>query len=187
MEVDRPTVQPPMTTSDPTTDRTFEYRQRDLHAEGEWPLTDKPRYGGAVFDLQGRILLRQPTDHYGGYHWTFPKGRPDPSEHPTACALRETLEETGHRPVITGHLPGVFRAGPTATSNYFYLMEDLAGLVDPVAMAANGETADLRWATSSQARALIALSSNDRGRHRDLEVLEAALAEHQRSVGGERR
>ena len=26
---------------------------------------------------------------------------------------------------------GVFAAGPTATSNYFYLMEDHDGLVDP--------------------------------------------------------
>ncbi|MGO9027191.1 MAG: NUDIX hydrolase [Acidimicrobiales bacterium] len=173
-----------MTTPGPLPDRTPEYRTRDLHAEGEWPLADKPRYGGAIFDGKGRILLREPSGHYGGYHWTFPKGRPEVGEHPSATALRETLEETGHRPVITGHLPGVFRAGPRATSNYFYLMEDRAGLVDPAALATNQETADLRWATRREARELINLSPNDGGRRRDLEVLDAAFDEHDRTRPG---
>jgi 8-oxo-dGTP pyrophosphatase MutT (NUDIX family) len=169
------------TPDDPPIDRISEYRSRDLHAEGEWPRADKVRYGGVVFDRDGRVLLRQPSNHYGGYHWTFPKGRPDVGEHPTTTALRETLEETGHRPVITGHLRGVFRAGPSATSNYFYLMEDRGGLVEPAAMAANGETSDLRWATSHQARELIADTSTLEGRRRDLDILEAALAAHHSS------
>jgi 8-oxo-dGTP pyrophosphatase MutT (NUDIX family) len=166
------------TPDDVPIDRTAEYRQRDLHSEGQWPIADKVRYGGVVFDRHGRVLLRQPSNHYAGYHWTFPKGRPDDGEHPTTTALRETLEETGHRPIITGHLPGMFRAGPSATANYFYLMEDRDGLVDQVALTSNGETSDLRWVTGHEARELIATTSNLEGRRRDLEILDAALVTH---------
>ncbi len=154
------------------------YRSRDLHAEGEWPPGHKVRYGGVVFDPAGRVLLREPSGHYGGYHWTFPKGRPDEGEHPFDTAVRETLEETGHRPVVVGHLPGRFAAGAGATSNYFYLMEDDGGAVDAGAMAANGETSSLVWATEDEAVRLIAGTSNAAGRRRDLEVLQAAVAVH---------
>jgi 8-oxo-dGTP diphosphatase len=151
------------------------YRARDLHAEGEWPPGRKARYGGIVFDPAGRVLLREPSNHYGGYHWTFPKGRPDAGEHPLDTALRETLEETGHRAVVVGHLPGRFAAGPTATSNYFYLMEDDDTDVDTAAMARNGETSALAWATEEEAEGLIATTPNVEGRRRDLEILHAAF------------
>lgn len=151
------------------------YRARDLHAEGEWPPGHKPRYGGVVFDPGGRILLREPSGHYGGYHWTFPKGRPDAGERPLDTAVRETLEETGHRPVAVGHLPGRFAAGDGATSNYFYLMEDDGTEVDAGAMAANGETSALTWATEAEAERLIGTTANAAGRRRDLEVLHAAF------------
>jgi len=152
------------------------YETRDLHAEGVWPLGPKPRYGGTVFDLEGRILLRRPTGDYGGYVWTFPKGRPDVDEHPTRTALRETLEETGYRPVIIGHLPGRFSAGLAATSNYFYVMEDDGTVVDDAAREANGETSALAWATEDEAERLITTTPNTDGRRRDLEVLHAAFA-----------
>jgi len=156
------------------------YETRDLHVEGVWPLGPKPRYGGTVFDLEGRILLRRPTGDYGGYVWTFPKGRPDVDEHPTRTALRETLEETGYRPVIIGHLPGRFSAGLAATSNYFYVMEDRNGQVERAAMVRNGETADLRWATESEAEELIATTTNPNGRRRDLAILRAAYTAYRR-------
>jgi 8-oxo-dGTP diphosphatase len=164
-------------------DVTGGYRRRDLFAEGIWPLAPKPRFGGAVFDTGGRILLREPSNHYGGYHWTFPKGRPDNGEHPTQTALRETTEETGHRPRIVGHLPGAFSAGPHATANYFYVMEDHDGLVDPGAMERNGETSDLRWATLEEGEELIGATATAGGRRRDLEILHAAFRELGRSVG----
>jgi 8-oxo-dGTP diphosphatase len=129
-----------------------------------------------VFDLAGRILLREPSNHYGGYHWTFPKGRPDPGEHPLDTALRETLEETGHRPVVVGHLPGRYAATATATSNYFYVMEDDGTPVDDAARVADGETSALAWATEDEAERLIGTTANPDGRRRDLEVLHAAFA-----------
>ena len=158
-------------------DSTGGYLGRDLFAEGIWPAGPKPRFGGAVFDQQGRILLREPTGHYGGYHWTFPKGRPDPGEHPTRTALRETTEETGHRPRIVGHLPGRFSAGPTATSNYFYLMQDHDGLVDPEAMEQNGETRALLWATVEEAEERIGATATAGGRRRDLGILHSAFSQ----------
>lgn len=160
-----------------TGDATGGYLRRDLFAEGVWPVGPKPRFGGAVFDVGARILLREPSNHYGGYHWTFPKGRPDDGEHPTRTALRETTEETGHRPRIVGHLPGVFFAGPRATSNYFYLMADHDGLVDPEAMERNGETRALQWATLPEAEGLIGATSTAGGRRRDLGILHAAFSE----------
>lgn len=39
-------------------------------------------FGGVVVDAEGRVLLREPADHFGGYVWTFPKGRPDANESP---------------------------------------------------------------------------------------------------------
>ncbi len=37
-------------------------------------------YGGVVIKAAGRLLLREPKGHYDGYVWTFPKGKPEPSE-----------------------------------------------------------------------------------------------------------
>ena len=52
----------------------------------------------------GKILLREPKGHYGGYVWTFPKGRAGAGECAREAALREVHEETGYRARITGRL-----------------------------------------------------------------------------------
>src|ERR1019366_5421089 len=64
-----------------------DYRQRDLHAEGQWPpmkgltpegeILQPSSYGGILFNEKGQVLLREPKGHYDGYHWTFAKGRQD--------------------------------------------------------------------------------------------------------------
>jgi hypothetical protein len=82
--------------------------------------------------------------------------------------------------VIIGHLPGRFSAGLAATSNYFYVMEDRNGQVERAAMVRNGETADLRWATESEAEELIATTTNPNGRRRDLAILRAAYTAYRR-------
>jgi 8-oxo-dGTP pyrophosphatase MutT (NUDIX family) len=126
-------------------------------------------FGGVVFDDEGRVLLREPTSHFDGYVWTFPKGRPDPGESDEEAALREVLEETGVAARIVGRVPGEFRGG--TTSNRYFLMEarHVAGEPD------TAETADVRWASPDEARELIGETTNRVGRHRDLAVLEAAL------------
>jgi 8-oxo-dGTP diphosphatase len=65
-------------------------------------------YRGVVIDTNGRLLLREPSGHYGGYVWTFPKGHPHPGETGEEAALRETNEETGVVAEIVSRIPGVF-------------------------------------------------------------------------------
>ena len=155
-----------------------DYESEDLVAMGIWPHEPESsrRYGAVLFDDRKRILLREPSNHFDGYVWTFPKGRPDPGEKPLDTARREVLEETGYAGEIIGHVPGVFKGGSTGSANYFYLMhvsDDIGA--DGAARRSDGETTSVRWVTPQEARALISLSTNSGGRRRDLSILDAAL------------
>lgn len=171
--------------SAPGGDGPIDYAVQDLVAIGIWP--DEPesarRYGAVLFDGEGRVLLREPLNHFDGYAWTFPKGHPDPGELPVQTARREVLEETGYLGEIVGHVPGAFRGGRTGSANYFYLMKIADDTrADSAARRTNGETASVRWVTPDEARNLISQSTNTGGRKRDLAALEAAVAAH-RALG----
>ena len=159
-------------------DQTSAYLSRDLFEEGVWKVSKRSRFGAVVFDHDNRVLLREPANHFDGYVWTFSKGAPDPDEHPVETALRETLEETGYKPFIIGHLPEGFQGGHVASVNYFYLAFDTTGQVDTRAMDKNGETSSARWVTHDEAQDLISQSTNTQGRERDLRTLEAAYKEY---------
>jgi 8-oxo-dGTP pyrophosphatase MutT (NUDIX family) len=141
-----------------------------------WPEKNpvgKPRaFGGVVVDPQGRLLLREVAGHFGGYVWSFAKGRPDPAETPRQTALREVREELGVEARILLPLPGTF--GGTTTRSHFFLMTTDPRRVD-LAFSSR-ETAGLRWALPDEARQLIAQTTEATGRERDLAVLQAALA-----------
>jgi 8-oxo-dGTP pyrophosphatase MutT (NUDIX family) len=126
-------------------------------------------FGGVIIDGKGRILLREPRGHFGGYVWTFSKGRPELDETPEEAALREVREETGVFAEIVARIPGTF-AGDT-TENIYFLMRPTGRTEKP-----DTETAKVRWATPDEARVLIGETPNPIGRKRDLAVLEAALA-----------
>ena len=126
-------------------------------------------YGGVLINDRGEVQLREPANHFGGYVWTFAKGRPDPGEKPEQTALRELLEETGQGARITGLIPTVF-AG-TTTSTVFFLMEPV-GEPGPF----SDETAAVRWVDHEAARQLVAMTTTPTGRARDLKVLDAAFA-----------
>jgi len=135
------------------------------------PARPKVAYGGVIVDVSGRVLLREPTHHYGGYTWTFPKGKQDPGETPEQTALREVHEETGCTARILTLLPGDF-SGETSRNHYFLMLEAVPGA--PLA-SHDWETAQVRWVSPEQARALINTTPNRKGRTRDLAVLEVAL------------
>jgi 8-oxo-dGTP diphosphatase len=129
----------------------------------------KAAYGGVVVDATGRVLLREPTNHFGGYVWTFPKGKADPDEGPEMTALREVREETGCAARILAPIPGNF-TGDTSMNQYFLMAEAVPGA--PLA-AHDGETAQVVWVSFEAAKALINQTPNLKGRVRDLAVLEA--------------
>lgn len=145
-------------------------------AESPWPRANPmPKgkavaYGGVVVDAAGRILLREPANHFGGYVWTFPKGHSNPGESPQDAALREVLEETGVQASIIEPIPGDFRGDTTITK--FFLMRPLAEGIAPGPMDA--ETQAIRWVTFEEAAHLIRMTKSYSGIARDLAVLEAA-------------
>ncbi len=124
-------------------------------------------YGGVLVDAKGRVLLREPKGHYGGYVWTFAKGGPAEGETPEQTALREVLEETGYRARILAALPKAFRGDTSTTA--FYLMEPLGAQGE-----FTSETLTTRWATFEEARGLIGQSKTVKGRERDYSVLQVA-------------
>jgi 8-oxo-dGTP pyrophosphatase MutT (NUDIX family) len=154
-------------------DQESGYEKRDMQQMDEAPsgmeIPKADAYGGVLINADGKILLREPRNHFGGYCWTFAKGRPDEGESPQQTALREVLEETGQPAWIVGLIPQVF-AG-TTTSTVFFLMEP-----EGEPRAFGDETITVCWANQEEARKLIALSPSAAGRARDLAVLAAAYA-----------
>lgn len=132
------------------------------------PIPKADAYGGVLIDKAGRVLLREPTNHFGGYVWTFAKGRIDKDETPEQAALREVREETGHDAQIRGLIPTVF--GGTTSSTVYFLMRPVG---EPG--AASDETARIVWVSFEDAIKLIGLTKTPKGRERDLAVLQAAI------------
>jgi 8-oxo-dGTP pyrophosphatase MutT (NUDIX family) len=126
-------------------------------------------YGGILINTEGQVLLREPTGHYKGDFWTFPKGKAEFGECPEQTAVREVLEETGYLGDILAKIPGSFDG--SRTSNEYFLMAPIedTGFFD-------AETQAVRWATGAEARQLIQLNLKPKRRRRDLRVLRIALA-----------
>ncbi len=125
------------------------------------------RYGGVLVNAHNQVLMREPTGHFGGYMWTFAKGRPNIGESPPETALRHVREETGYDAEILAAIPGPF-AGTTSTTTFF--------LVGPRGKAAlpGPHTASTRWVSFEEARTLVFHTKPTVGRERDLLVLRAA-------------
>lgn len=124
-------------------------------------------YGGVVVSGGGKVLLREPTKHHGGYAWTLAKTEAKPGESPRDAALRAVREKTGYDAEIRISIPGVFNGSSSSTC--YYVMDARHPPSSP-----NWQTSGLRWVTFDEARDLIRLSSNTDGSARDLSVLNAA-------------
>ena len=88
----------------------------------------KPAAGVVTIEPDGRVWVVAPTNGFGGYAHTFPKGKLDAlSTH--ATAIKETWEESGLRVELTGFLCDSVRS--TSVTRY-YLARRVGG--DPAAM-----------------------------------------------------
>lgn len=146
----------------------------------EWPSLPsgkKVSYGGVVFSPSGKVLIREPKNHFDDYIWTFPKGKAERGETPEQTALRETSEETGVSAKIISPIIGDFHGG-TGIDRY-YLMS--APAVSGGVSENDAETESIRWVTPAEASRLISLTTNLTGKKRDLAVLAAALATQSKS------
>lgn len=124
-------------------------------------------YGGVVISGGGKVLLREPTKHHGGYAWTFAKTEAKVGESPLDAAVRAVREKTGYDAEIRIGVPGLFKGSSTSTN--YYVMDAKHPPAKP-----SWQTAGLRWVRFDEARDLIRQSENSEGRDRDLAILEAA-------------
>ena len=88
------------------------------------PPSKSPAAGVVVVEADGRVWAVSPSNRFGGYDATFPKGRVDPGVNLQATAIREAFEESGLRVQILGHLVDCTR---TLTYTRFYLARRVGG------------------------------------------------------------
>lgn len=105
------------------------------------PAGYKKAAGVVLRESDGRIWLVEPSNHFGGYRATFPKGTMD-GKSAQATALVETFEEAGLRVRLLRHLLDVKR---TQSYTRYYLAE-----------RTGGNPADMGW--ESQAVRLVPLA-----------------------------
>lgn len=132
-----------------------------------WSIQKADAYGGILLTRDGKILLREPTNHFDGYVWTFAKGKPRVGGSPEETALREVKEECGYDAEIVGVLPGIYKSG--LSSNAYFVMRH-----EGHQQAFDWETWGTRWVSFDEAARLINETTNPKGKQRDLAVLAAA-------------
>lgn len=132
-------------------------------------LNQEIAFGGIVFNKQGKVLMRSPTGHWGGYVWTFAKGGPEESDKtPEETALREVQEETGYECNIISPIPGEFISDTCITK--YYLMEPTGNVIDH-----DKETQEVKWVDIEKAYEMIAQTKTVKGRNRDKQALISAI------------
>lgn len=103
----------------------------------------KASAGVVIREPDGRVWIVAPTNAFGGYQWTFPKGTCDKGMPLQATAIREAWEESGLQVRITGVLGDFTR---TTSVCRLYLAERVGGT-----------PADMGW--ESQAVSLVPLAA----------------------------
>ncbi|MCW3476753.1 NUDIX hydrolase [Limobrevibacterium gyesilva] len=109
--------------------------------------------GAVVVEPDGRVWLVEPTNHFGGYVRTFPKGRVEHGLSLRATAVREAFEETGLLVRLGRFLVDGVR---TTTVTRYYLAERVGGT--PVAM---GWEAQAMWLAPCRRLAALAAAPAD--------------------------
>ncbi|CAN7309125.1 NUDIX hydrolase [Massilia sp. LjRoot122] len=89
------------------------------------PAPDKRVAAGVVIlEEDGRLWVVHPSNAFGGYSATFPKGTLDPGMSLRATAIREAHEESGMRVALTGFLADLTRS---RSRTRYYLGRRLGG------------------------------------------------------------
>ena len=103
-----------------------------------------PASGVVVIEADGRVWVVSPSNRFGGYTHTFPKGTIYPGDHITlrANAVKEAHEESGLQVELIGFLVDSERS--TTTTRYY------------LARRVGGSPADMGW--ESQAVNLVPLN-----------------------------
>jgi 8-oxo-dGTP pyrophosphatase MutT (NUDIX family) len=125
------------------------------------PAGKQAAAGAVVREADGRIWLVAPSNGFGGYTATFPKGRVEPGLSLPATAIREVWEESG---LLVEPLAWLGDFPRTQTFTRFYIARRIGG--HPAQMGWESQAVHL--VTPDQARGLL---------HRDTDraVLEALL------------
>lgn len=75
----------------------------DLHEPAfHLPPGKKAASGVVIVEPDGRVWLIEPTNQFGGYEHSFPKGTAEPGLSLQAGAIKEVFEEAGLKVEITG-------------------------------------------------------------------------------------
>lgn len=126
----------------PTTDKEWADVGGQLmfdEPEMEVPKGKKPASGVVIEEDDGRIWLIHPTNSFGGYDASFPKGGLEDGLSMQANAIKEAYEESGLKIEITGFIGDVLRT--TSVARYYS------------AKRVGGDPADMGW--ESQAVSLV--------------------------------
>jgi ADP-ribose pyrophosphatase YjhB (NUDIX family) len=128
-------------------------------------VTGKPPASGAVvIESDGRVWVVSPSNCFGGYTNTFPKGKLDSTDVLSlrANALKEVFEETGLQVELTGFLCDSERS--TSLTRYY------------LARRVGGNPADMGW--ESQAVHLVPMSLLEKftTHHNDQQILKMLMA-----------
>jgi len=91
----------------------------------------KKAAGCIVLEKDGRVWVVHPTNQFGGYSATFPKGTLESGMSLQATAVKETFEESGLLVKITGFAIDVRRT--TSVARYYF------------AQRIGGDPADMGW------------------------------------------
>ena len=79
------------------------FGEAGAHEKGLLDAFEKSVGAGVVIEEpDGRVWLTAPTNGFGGYNATFPKGTAEPGLSLQANAIKEAFEETGLQVRITG-------------------------------------------------------------------------------------
>jgi ADP-ribose pyrophosphatase YjhB (NUDIX family) len=113
---------------------THEWEQLAARRSIEEPPFHVPSHlraaaGVVVEESDGRLWLVAPSNRFGGYSATFPKGTVDQGVGLQATALKEAWEESGLQVELTGYL---LDAARSVSSTRYYLARRIGG--SPAAM-----------------------------------------------------